>query len=307
MVRLGILAGTALAAAALGYALFGSTARGPDRDIPALLSLKPAFAEEFDGDRLDTSLWRTNFAGKGEPDGLVKRTLWGNGERQVYTDGVYLGIDPFRIANGTLTIVANPLPAPAIRAVRAEYAKLPGAQRDSTLAKVSYSSGLISSRGRFAQRHGFFEIRARWSGGKGLWPAFWLLPAHGGWPPEFDIMEAHGDKPEVIFQSRHSEIEDSVTKRVPVPGGTGDWHRYGLMWTPDTLRFYVDGYETTRLTPPPDADGPMYLLANLAVGGKWPGDPDGSTRFPATMEIDWIRAYPLPRGWQEQRLEALGD
>jgi beta-glucanase (GH16 family) len=35
----------------------------------------------------------------------------------------------------------------------------------------------------------------------------------------------------------------------------------------------------------------MYLLANLAVGGTWPGAPDASTPFPATFEIDYIRAY----------------
>ena len=35
----------------------------------------------------------------------------------------------------------------------------------------------------------------------------------------------------------------------------------------------------------------MYLIANVAVGGNWPGAPDSSTPFPATLEIDYIRAY----------------
>jgi beta-glucanase (GH16 family) len=35
----------------------------------------------------------------------------------------------------------------------------------------------------------------------------------------------------------------------------------------------------------------MYLLANLAVGGIWPGSPPSSTTFPATMRIEYIRAY----------------
>ncbi len=35
----------------------------------------------------------------------------------------------------------------------------------------------------------------------------------------------------------------------------------------------------------------MYMLANLAVGGEWAGSPDGTTAFPATLQIDYIRAY----------------
>ena len=36
---------------------------------------------------------------------------------------------------------------------------------------------------------------------------------------------------------------------------------------------------------------PMYMIADLAVGGYWPGDPDASTPFPAQMKIDYLRAY----------------
>ncbi|CAM5422267.1 hypothetical protein SCALM49S_08457 [Streptomyces californicus] len=36
-------------------------------------------------------------------------------------------------------------------------------------------------------------------------------------------------------------------------------------------------------------DKPFFLILNLAVGGYWPGDPDGSTRFPQQMVIDYVR------------------
>ena len=32
-------------------------------------------------------------------------------------------------------------------------------------------------------------------------------------------------------------------------------------------------------------------MANLAIGGGWPGSPNASTVFPNVMEIDYIRAY----------------
>lgn len=35
----------------------------------------------------------------------------------------------------------------------------------------------------------------------------------------------------------------------------------------------------------------MYMIANLAVGGTWPGDADATTPFPAQMNIDYLRAY----------------
>ena len=33
------------------------------------------------------------------------------------------------------------------------------------------------------------------------------------------------------------------------------------------------------------------MIADLAVGGSWPGAPTASTRFPAVMQIDYVRAY----------------
>jgi beta-glucanase (GH16 family) len=35
----------------------------------------------------------------------------------------------------------------------------------------------------------------------------------------------------------------------------------------------------------------FYLILNLAVGGNWPGYPDGTTNFPADFVVDYIRVY----------------
>ena len=58
----------------------------------------------------------------------------------------------------------------------------------------------VQRRGRALHRHGarlaftygFVEARLRFPAGRGLWPAFWLLPANKSWPPELDPMEAFG-------------------------------------------------------------------------------------------------------------------
>lgn len=35
-------------------------------------------------------------------------------------------------------------------------------------------------------------------------------------------------------------------------------------------------------------DKPFFLILNLAVGGYWPGDPDGSTAFPQQLVVDHV-------------------
>ena len=42
---------------------------------------------------------------------------------------------------------------------------------------------------------------------------------------------------------------------------------------------------------PFDEQNPMYLILNVAVGGKWPGTPPAGTRFPTAMAVDWVKVY----------------
>ena len=65
---------------------------------------------------------------------------------------------------------------------------------------------------------------------------------------------------------------------------------------------------------PAPFDKPFQLLINLAVGGRFLGNPDASTPFPAEMEVDYVRVYerfgnqpPLePRGKGELPFAAPG-
>ncbi|MDB5717162.1 MAG: glycoside hydrolase, partial [Sphingomonas bacterium] len=169
-------------------------------DVVRKLGLVPSFNEDFSGTSLDPRHWRTSYGAK--PDAkstIADRSLPGNNERQIYVEPGYLGLglNPFRLRDGVLTISAEPLSVTARSRVMSELASLPPQKNTAALARVAFSSGLISTRSRFAQRYGYFEMRAKWSGGKGLWPAFWLLPDDGTWPPELDVLEAHGDKPKV--------------------------------------------------------------------------------------------------------------
>ena len=192
--------------------------------------------------------------------------------------------NPYSIQGGILTIEATP----ADGTIR------------STIGGQTYTSGVVSTYHEFSQTYGYFEMRAELPAGKGLWPAFWLMPSDGGWPPEIDVMEQLGKDPGTIYTTVHSKVagaEQVAGNHFQTGAGekVGDtstgFHTYGVDWEPDTITWYYDGRQVFQAATPADANKPMYMIANLAVGGNWPGNPDGSTPFPADMKIDYLRAY----------------
>src|SRR5205814_2037326 len=76
------------------------------------------------------------------------------------------------------------------------------------------------------------------------------------------------------------------------------YHVYAIEWEPNQVRWYVDDklYETrTPADVPAGAtwvyDHPFFVILNLAVGGSFPGPPDGTTVFPQTTKVDYVRVY----------------
>ena len=242
------------------------------------------YAEGLEPAAVDHGTWRTNFGYAGT-QALGSRSLGSNGEQQVYADRGFRGtsekpleIDPFRVVNGALEITADKTAAD-IR---------------SKIWNYQYTSGLITTQPSFSQLYGVFEMRARMPGGRGLWPAFWLLPVDRSWPPEIDVLEILGNDPTTLHTNAHSKASGKHTDApsvIRLPDTSAGFHSYAVDWEADEIRWYFDGVEVARVPTPPDMHKPMYMLVNLAVGGHWPGSPDASTSFPAVLAIDWIRAY----------------
>jgi beta-glucanase (GH16 family) len=256
----------------------------PLRATPDGRPLVLMFSEEFDTFRPwrgRSGVWRTTY-GDGTHEGLDRRSLPTNGELQLYVDpdiqgprGL-LGLNPFSLNRGVLEITAVPTPG-ELRPLLLNYA---------------YMSGLITSQPSFSQTYGYFEMRARLPQGKGLWPAFWLLPVDQSWPPEIDVMESIGDSSQV-FVTTHSKVAkvEGFEQRI----APDVFHTFAASWDEHNVIWYIDGREVGRHPTPGDMHKPMFMLANLAVGGHWPGSPDVSTKFPARYEIDYIRAYRFAR------------
>jgi serralysin len=251
------------------------------------INLKQTFADEFNSLSLYKTggTWMTSFR-YGPADGsgsLAARTLPGNGEKQIYTDATYagdptkstssLGLDPFSISNGVLSITAEKL-------TDAESAKLWG---------YDYSSGLLTTEKTFSQTYGYFEIKADLPQVKGMFPAFWLMPKAAVWPPEIDIMENVGEN---YASSGAITASGRDAFRTFFPEGQTGMHTYGLLWTAEKITWYVDGNAVGSIPTPESMNQPMYMIFNMAVGGDWAGDPAASFTS-ATMKVDYVRAYSL--------------
>jgi beta-glucanase (GH16 family) len=257
---------------------------------PAALAAPPAltdqtqvwqqtFGDEFDGVALDPTKWTTCYWWVSN-GGCTNSS---NAEQQWYTPSNVIESD------GTLKLRA---------------------QQQTTLAPdgktYQYTSGMISS-GRdtsllstppkFQFKYGYMEMRAKLPKGTGLWPAFWTLPSSQGWPPEIDAMEGRGDRPNDVNVGVYNK--DATGKTVHgsvwvngIADYTADFHTFAVDWEPTYLDYYIDGVLRIRVSDPTRIPTePMYVLANLAVGGNWPGSPDANTPFPSDLEIDWIHVF----------------
>jgi len=262
------------------------------------LALDLSFRDDFD--QLDLGRkdgWLPHFNLDRDPatgawrgyDLATNRTLVGNHEQQIYVDPGYaagsgqpLGLDPFRIDHGVLSIVAE--------RVRPEHA--------AALHGFDFSSGMLSSRASFVQRYGYFEMRARVPAGRALWPAFWLLPTERVWPPEIDVLEVVGQKPDLMVTTVHASDAPGGKHRgsgcrTHLPDATENFHLFGALWTPARITWYIDRRPVAEIATPAGFDRPMYLLLNLAVGGSMVGRADIYTPTPARFEIDWVAAWKL--------------
>lgn len=239
--------------------------------------LKLIFADEFELAGSIASHWsRTYFWGA--------RTLPSNKEEQIYTDESFLRqkqsslSDSASVHNGSLILRADRLAA-------SEAEKLGAA----------YASGLVTTFNSFSFRYGVVEIRAQAPKGKGLWAALWLLRKDKGALGEIDIMEVLGDRPDFLNVTLHMGETGSARinrlVRQKTTDLTSDYHVYSLMWSEQEIAMALDGVELARTATPSSLRAEMYLLMNLAVGGKWPGSPLPSTPFPAEFKIDYVRVW----------------
>lgn len=255
----------------------GAPQQLPERPLGQTGGWNLIFHDEFDGRALDAEKWVT--CHWWDDEGCTIAT---NNELQWYRPENVL------VEDGHLVLRAEERPFTA---------------PDGTT--FPYTSGMVSTGTtayrsddfRFADKHIYLEMRAKIPEGRGLWPAFWMLPASYESLPEIDVMEILGHKPAELHMTFHY-LDDEGNYNVAGNAWRGpepltDWHVFALDWQPEGITWYLDGVKRSwfsgeaRFVP----SEPMYLIANLAVGGDWPGAPDDDTLFPSDFRIDYIRVW----------------
>ncbi len=179
------------------------------------------------------------------------------------------------------------------------------ADNSFALNRQPFLSGIITSYDSFRFKYGRAVMRARMPAGKGLWSAFWLLNAYYNQDqpedPEIDIIEAIGDQTTTANHAYHYHADNngdgfartliSDEGRATISDFSTNFHEYAVEWSEGRIVWFVDGVETHRLEGSQVSNEQMYIIANLAVGGTFPGPADETTPFPAKFEIDYIRVY----------------
>ena len=246
------------------------------------------WADEFDGDSLNTSDWNVETHEPG----------WVNAESQRYTS---LDEGNIEVSDGTLKI------KPHIEVGETE----------------EITSGRITTQNKHDFTYGRFEARAKVPAGKGYLPAFWLMATdeglYGQWPKcgEIDIMEVMGQDTSKSYHTIHygyssgnGHKENQGTRVIEPNGYSDEFHVYRADWEPGKISWYVDDefvYETSdwytgtdddnQITYPAPFDQNFYIILNLAVGGSWvgyPGDAEKAEMNDKVYEVDYVRVYQRP-------------
>ncbi len=200
---------------------------------------------------------------------------WGNSELENYTNRSQNAT----IQNGNLLIIA----------------------RKESYGGYDYTSARMKTQGKRSWKYGKVEANIKIPVGQGKWPAFWMLGANintVSWPAcgEIDIME-HIDSDNTLYgtihwdNNGHSQYGGNTTFDVK------QYHVFSIEWDSLAIKWKVDGTQyaeaniANNINSTEEFHLPFFILFNFAVGGSWPGNPDGTSVFPDTMSVDYVRVY----------------
>ena len=183
------------------------------------------------------------------------------------------------------------------------YMDRPGENRDWPIASFT--------KPKFMHKYGYYECRCKLPMSRGWWAAFWLQspiigccadPSVAG--VEVDILESFSDYGEIDrntmscnahwggYGADHKEFGLHAYTLKPTDD---DFHVYGLDWSRDGYRFYVDG-ELSAYMPGPVSDTEQFILVSTECNGYRYNPPAPcrellETVLPDAFVVDYVRVY----------------
>ena len=172
----------------------------------------------------------------------------------------------------------------------------------------NYTSSRIKTQGIESFQYGRIDIRAALPNGQGIWPALWMLGDNistASWPGcgEIDIMEligGNGYNDRTVYGTIHWDDNGhaSYGGHNSLPSGTmfsDEFHVFSIIWTSTSIKWLRDDiqYHEADITSSSLSEfhQNFFFIFNVAVGGNWPGSPDGTTIFPQKMIVDYVRVF----------------
>ena len=215
------------------------------------------FSDEFEGDKLDTGKWLTNYFWG---DKLLNDRYSVEPDLQAYTEK-----ENFEVRNSLLKIITKPQ-------------KIQGKAWTEGGFKVkdfSFTSGILNTGKSFRQKYGIFTAKVK-LGNPNAKCAFWMLADKI--TPHIDICRTTDGKVFFdYFASADKRAKTSLSGKY-----ANDFYIYTLEWTPDKLTWKVNGTEVFSTT----SDVPQVPMYIGFSGGL--NKPVNSMM---TTEIDWVRVY----------------
>ncbi|MCX6334830.1 MAG: glycoside hydrolase family 16 protein [Bacteroidia bacterium] len=223
----------------------------------ALKTRELTFSDEFEGDKLDTKTWLTNYFWG---DKLLKDNYTVGKDLQAYTEK-----ENFEVRNSLLKIITKP---------QKKEGKV--WSPDGFMTKeFAYTSGIVNTGKSFRQKYGTFSAKIK-LGNPAAKSAFWMLSDKI--TPHINVCRtANGKVISDFFATPEKRAKGSIGGKY-----ANDFYIFTLEWTADKLVWKINDTEVLTQTNDVPKE-PMYILLS--------GGLDKPVNSMTTMEIDWIRVY----------------
>ncbi|MCE7761644.1 family 16 glycosylhydrolase [Pseudomonas putida] len=238
--------------------------------VPEGVSDVPIFSDEFEGPKLDTTKWAHRLPGL--------RNHCVTGGAPVWLQDGFLKIRTFSDTDGNGT--------------------------------MRHNCGMLSTQNLFMAKYGYWEASVRFKRQPGVQLAFWVQsPTMGaviGKPEEsgveIDVFEHLSSKEQVEYDHAfhwdgYGEFHKTWAVQKELDAlADGQFHQFGVLWTPDKYEFYVDGQLTQKVEScvPRSATEQFIILSSEIPRRDFPEEGYGDRSHARTdFDVDYVRVYPL--------------